>query len=180
VRPRIKNLRSKSEPSASEVPSTSASSSTTNKRTLPTSSQKIVKKQKTYSNLPSDSDVPLDACSIIQNNLLLTLLSKMKCALCEKQWDGKMHTNKREGLFVILSFECRFCNNKISINSSPQVQDSKRHDINMRTQLAGHLTGIRHARLQKICAALNLPPPLEEGRHNKRDKELLQVMSAPK
>ncbi|CAF1419650.1 unnamed protein product [Rotaria sordida] len=62
------------------------------------------------------------------------------------------------------------------IDSSPQVQDSKRHDINVRTQLAGHLTGIRHAGLQKICAALNLPPPLEEGRHNKRDKELLQVV----
>ncbi|CAF2882427.1 unnamed protein product, partial [Rotaria sp. Silwood2] len=44
------------------------------------------------------------------------------------------------------------------------------------TQLAGHLTGIRHAGLQKICAALNLPPPLEEGRHSKRDKELLQVV----
>ncbi|CAF2828095.1 unnamed protein product [Rotaria sp. Silwood2] len=176
VRPRIKNLRSKSKSSESEVPTTSASSSTTSKRTLSTSSLKIIKKQKTYSNLSSDSDVPLDAYSIIQNNLLLSLLSKTKCALCEKQWDGKMHMNKREGLFVILSFECRFCNNKISINSSPQVQDSKRHDINVRTQLAGHLTGIRHAGLQKICAALNLPPPLEEGRHSKRDKELLQVV----
>ncbi|CAF4008459.1 unnamed protein product, partial [Rotaria sordida] len=148
VRPRIKNLRSKSKPSASEVPATSASISTTNKRTLSTSSQKIVKKQKTYNNLSSDSDVPLDAYSIIQNNLLLKLLSKTKCELCEKQWDA----------------------------SSPQVQDSRRHDINVRTQLAGHLTGIRHAGLKRICAALNLPPPLEEGRHNKHDKELLQVV----
>ncbi|CAF3866528.1 unnamed protein product [Rotaria sp. Silwood1] len=61
------------------------------------------------------------------------------------------------------------------LDSSPQVPDSKRHDINVRTQLAGYLTGIRHTGLQKICAALNLPPPLE-GRHNKRDKELLQVV----
>ncbi|CAF1178976.1 unnamed protein product [Rotaria sordida] len=98
VRPRIKNLRSKSKPSGSGVPATSASISTTSERTLSTST------------------------------------------------------------------------------SSPQVQDSRRHDINVRTQLAGHLTGIRHAGLKRICAALNLPPPLEEGRHNKHDKELLQVV----
>jgi len=30
--------------------------------------------------------------------------------------------------------------------------------------------------LKKISAALNLPSPLEEGRHNKHDKELLQVI----
>jgi hypothetical protein len=48
----------------------------------------------------------------------------------------------------------------------------------VRAQLAGHLTGIRHAGLKKLCGALNLPPPLEEGRHNKRDKELLQVIKS--
>jgi len=32
--------------------------------------------------------------------------------------------------------------------------------------------------LKKISAALNLPPPLEEGRHNKRDKELLKVIKS--
>jgi len=56
------------------------------------------------------------------------------------------------------------------------VPGSKRHDINVRAQLAGHLTGLRHAGLKKYSAALNLPPPLEEGRHNKRDKELLRVV----
>jgi hypothetical protein len=46
----------------------------------------------------------------------------------------------------------------------------------VRAQFAGHLTGIRHAGLKKISAALNLPPPLEEGRHYKHDKELLQAI----
>ncbi len=48
----------------------------------------------------------------------------------------------------------------------------------MRAQFAGHLTGIRHAGLKKLCGALNLPPPLAEGRHNKRDKELLPVVQS--
>jgi hypothetical protein len=47
---------------------------------------------------------------------LLSLLSKTKCESCDKQWNGKLHMNKREGLFVILSFECDYCNNKIWIS----------------------------------------------------------------
>ena len=75
-------------------------------------------------------------------------------------------------LFIFTSIYLLF------LDSSPQIPGSKRHDINVRAQLAGHLTGIRHAGLKKVSAALNLPPPLEEGRHNKRDKELLQVIKS--
>jgi hypothetical protein len=64
------------------------------------------------------------------------------------------------------------------LDSSPQIPGSKRHDINVRAQIAGHLTGIRHAGLKKISAALNLPPPLQEGRHNKRDRQLLPVIKS--
>jgi hypothetical protein len=113
---REKNLRSKSKPSVSTVPSTSLSSSTTTKRTLSVSSQKIVKKQKTYNNTSSACDAPLDAYSIIQNKLLLSLLSKTKCEVCDKKWKGKLRMNKREGLFVLLSFECNYCNNKICLS----------------------------------------------------------------
>ncbi|CAF3376675.1 unnamed protein product, partial [Rotaria sp. Silwood2] len=59
---------------------------------------------------------------------------------------------------------------------SPQVPGSRHYDINVRAQFAGHLTDIRHAGLKKISAALKLPPPLEEGRHYKWDKELLQLI----
>lgn len=60
------------------------------------------------------------------------------------------------------------------LDSSPQVPGSKQHDINIRAQIAGHLTGIRHAGLKRIAAALNIPPPIEEGRHNKKDRQLLE------
>jgi hypothetical protein len=195
-----KNLHGKSKstipkPSSQSNQQTPSSSSTAgNKRTSSVSIKKLVKRQKTYNQTSTVSDAPLDAYSIIQNELLLSLLSKTKCECCYKQWNGKLQMNKREGLFVILSFECSNCNNEIRLStdmfyirqesrifisiffldSSPQIPGSKRHDINVRAQLAGHLTGIRHAGLKKISAALNLPPPLEEGRHNKRDKELLQ------
>lgn len=32
--------------------------------------------------------------------------------------------------------------------------------------------------MKKLGAALNLPSPLEEGRHNKRDKELLPTVQS--
>jgi hypothetical protein len=111
----VKNLHARSRSSISKAPTTSSSPVITSKRTLSVSSKKIVKRQKTYNNSSSAADAPLDAYSIIQNQLLLSLLSKTKCELCDKQWNGKLHMNKREGLFVILSFECDYCNNKIQI-----------------------------------------------------------------
>jgi len=115
LRPKSKSTVSKSPlPSKQQLPS--SSSTTTNKRTLSVSSQKIVKRQKTHNTTSSVCDAPLDAYSIIQNQLLLALLSKTKCESCNKQWNGKLHMNKREGLFVILSFECDYCNNKICLS----------------------------------------------------------------
>jgi len=110
------NLPTRSRSSISKASITPSSSATTSKRTLSVSSQKIVKRQKTYNNSSSVCDAPLDAYSIIQNQSLLSLLSKTKCETCDKQWNGKLHMNKREGLFVIFSFECDYCNNKIWIS----------------------------------------------------------------
>jgi hypothetical protein len=107
-------LRRKHVPSKSQ--SSASSSLTTGKRASSVSSQKIVKRQKTYNNFSSVCDAPLDAYSIIQNKLLLALLSETKCEACDKKWNGKLYMNKREGLFVILSFECNYCNNKIYLS----------------------------------------------------------------
>lgn len=112
----VKNLHARSKSSISTATTTPSSTATTSKRTLSVSSQKIIKRQKTYNNLSSVGDAPLDAYSIIQNQSLLSLLSKTKCETCDKQWNGKLHMNKREGLFVILSFECDYCNNKICLS----------------------------------------------------------------
>jgi hypothetical protein len=115
-RRRGENLHRGSKSSISTAVTTTSSSETTSKRTLSVSSQKIAKRQKTYNIVSSVGSAPLDAYSIIQNQSLLSLLSKTKCETCDKQWNGKLHMNKREGLFVILSFECDYCNNKICLS----------------------------------------------------------------
>ena len=114
-----RNLSSKSKSTEPKPPSqqvTSSSTTTSNKRTSSVSSKKIIKRQKTYNKTSSVCDAPLDAYSIIQNQLLLSLLSKTKCESCNKQWNGRLQMNKREGLFVILSFKCDYCNNIISLS----------------------------------------------------------------
>ncbi|CAF1397743.1 unnamed protein product [Rotaria sordida] len=84
-----------------------------------------------------------------------------------------MNINKREGLFVILSFQCSSCNNTITIGTSPKVVASDRRDINIRSQIGGHLYGIRCAGLAKLMGAMNLPSPIQDQIYSKWDKNLL-------
>lgn len=88
------------------------------KRSSYASQQKITKKRKldiTSTSLNSDSNVPIDGYTIMQNQMLFSLMSKTHCAGCGNRWNGTMNISKREGLFVILSFQCLSCLNKITI-----------------------------------------------------------------
>ena len=82
------------------------------------SQQKIKKKTKLdISSAPSksDSNVPLDGYSIIQNQALFSFMCNTNCKGCGNRWNGMMNINKREGLFLILSFQCSICQNIITI-----------------------------------------------------------------
>lgn len=103
--------------SASTTQDQSISSSTLpNSPPLLASSLKIDKKATSYNKFPSTCDASLDVYSVIQNRLLVSFLSKTKCELCEKQWNGNVQMNKREGLFIILSFQCSYCKNIIVLS----------------------------------------------------------------
>ena len=57
--------------------------------------------------------------------------------------------------------------------TSPKIVASNRRDINVRSQVGGHLCGIRHAGLGKLLGAMNLPSPIQDGIYSKWDKDLL-------
>jgi len=61
----------------------------------------------------------------------------------------------------------------IFLETSPKVVASDRRDINVRSQLGGHLCGIRYAGLVKLMGAMNLPSPIQDATYSKWDKSLL-------
>ena len=97
---------------------TTSNLTTTSKRSSLPSQQKITKRMKldipsTSSN--STSNVPMDGYTIVENQVLFSLMCKTNCQGCGIRWSGIMNINKREGLFVILSFQCPSCENTITI-----------------------------------------------------------------
>ncbi|CAF5189176.1 unnamed protein product, partial [Rotaria sp. Silwood1] len=100
-------------------------------------------------------------------------MSKTNCEDCGKRWNGTMNIKKREGLFLILSFECSSCKNTINIETSPKIVSSARRDINVRSQIGSHLCGIKYAGLTKLMGAMNLPGPIQDERYSRWDKDLL-------
>ncbi|CAF3884014.1 unnamed protein product, partial [Rotaria sp. Silwood1] len=165
----------------STTQTTTSNLTTSSTRSSLPSQQKIKNKTKldiTSTSSKSYSKVPLDRYSIIQNQVLLSLIFKTNCEACRNRWSGNMNINKREGLFLILSFQCSICQNIITIETSPKIVASDRRDINVRSKISGHLCGIRHAGLVKLMGALNLPSPIQDERYSKWDRNLLIVVKS--
>ncbi|CAF4076827.1 unnamed protein product, partial [Rotaria sordida] len=180
----LKHARQNVPPSASSLQSNTTSTlrtttsnlSTSSKRSSLPSHQKITKRTKldiTSTPANSNSNVPMDGYTILQNQVLFTLMCKTNCEGCGNRWNGTININKRDGLFVILSFHCSSCTNTITIETSPKVVASDRRDINVRSQIGSHLCGIRYAGLVKLKGAMNLPSPIQDERYSKWDKDLL-------
>jgi ribosomal protein L44E len=95
---------------------TTSNPSTSLKRPSYASEQKITKKTKLdITSTSSNSNVPIDGYTILQNQMLFSLMSKTNCQGCGNRWNGTININKREGLFMILSFQCSSCKHAITI-----------------------------------------------------------------
>ncbi|CAF4183851.1 unnamed protein product [Rotaria sordida] len=182
----VRNARQNAQTPASSLQSNTTSTlrtttsnlSTSLKRASLPSHKKITKRIKlditsTSANSYSNSNIPMDGYTILQNQVLFTLMCKANCEGCGNRWNGTINIKKREGLFTILSFQCSSCPNNITIETSPKVVASNRRDINVRSQIGGHLCGIRYAGLVKLMGAMNLPSPIQDERYSKWDKNLL-------
>ncbi|CAF4080776.1 unnamed protein product [Rotaria sordida] len=184
-----RNARQNVPPSASSLKSNTTSTlrtttsnlSTSSKRSLP-SRQKITKRKKldiTSTSANSNSNVPMDGYTILQNQVLFTLMCKTNCEDCGNRWNGTINIKKREGLFVILSFNVhRVQIPSPLVKTSPKIVASDRRDINVRSQIGGHLCGIRHAGLVKLMGAMNLPSPIQDQIYSKWDKNLLSSIKS--
>ncbi|CAF4026645.1 unnamed protein product [Rotaria sp. Silwood2] len=106
--------------STSSLQTTISNSSTSLKRLSLPSQQKITKRTKldiTSTSSNSTSNVSMDGCTTLQNQVLFSLMCKTNCEGCGNRWSGTMDINKREDLFLILSFQCSSCTNTITIGA---------------------------------------------------------------
>ncbi|CAF2838486.1 unnamed protein product [Rotaria sp. Silwood2] len=62
--------------------------------------------------------------------------------------------------------------------TTPKIVASDRRDINVRSQIGGHLCGIRHAGLVKLMGIMNLPSPIQDERYSKWDRDLLIIVKS--
>ncbi|CAF1415536.1 unnamed protein product [Adineta steineri] len=162
------------ESARSNATTTTPASSTTLKRSSLPLHEKIRKRIKSDVSLESvDSNVPMNGYTILQNQVLFSLMGKTNCESCGQRWNGIMNIKKREGLFLILSFRCSSCKNTINIETSPQIVSSARRDVNVRSQIGAHLCGIKYAGLVKLMGVMNLPSPIHDERYSKWNKDLL-------
>jgi hypothetical protein len=120
----------------------------------------------------------LNSNSIIDESNLVALMYKTICIGCRQLWQGKVRCRKREGLHEYLEFTCDYCERTIQLPTSKQETGSQRHVINIRAQLGAHLAGIGRNGLLKICAALNIPPPVDEQHYATTDNYLINAVQA--
>ncbi|CAF3859946.1 unnamed protein product [Rotaria sp. Silwood1] len=125
-----------------------------------------------------DSGDYVNSYSIIDKSNLLRFIENTICITCHRPWSGSIECSKREGLQEWLCFTCYNCGNTTTLSTSKQVLKTQRHSINIRAQLGAYLAGIGHGGLQKLCAALNLPPPLSEDNYSKTNEFLVPKIQA--
>ena len=116
---RQKQLAAKSASSVtSKIDARAAITTATSVRQSLPSKEKLEKNKK-INDVPnqtrSDENLPMDGYTIIQNQILYSLMRQTKCQGCGNVWNGVMATKKREGLFLLICFECVACKKAITI-----------------------------------------------------------------
>ena len=69
-----------------------------------------------------------------------------------------------------------YCQEAIILPTPESNSVTQRHVINIRVQLGAHLSGISRVSLQKLCASLQISPPIAEEYYRKIDHFPLNVV----
>jgi hypothetical protein len=72
---------------------------------------------------------------------------------------------ERNGLYMQLEFVCYNCGFSTRLSSSPQMPNSRRHEVNVRLVIGDTLCGLGRGGIIKLLGALNLPPPVQEEKY---------------
>ncbi|CAF1132945.1 unnamed protein product [Didymodactylos carnosus] len=115
----------------------------------------------------------MDFYLIIHLNSLISLLQQFLCSERNNLWDESVSIKEQNGLYMQLEFKCHSCGFLTRLCSSPQVPNSRRHDINVRLAIGGTLCGLGRNGLMKLLGALSLPPPVQEQKYREAQELIL-------
>ena len=112
----------------------------------------------------TEDDVDPEQCCgnrIIDMSCLQALVSAAAalCSSCKKGYLTLLET-QRFGLMTECALRCNSCSDQTQLPLSRKHPNVKWHDINRKSVLAMRLIGRGRESLKKVCATLDLPPPL--------------------
>ena len=114
---------------------------------------------------------------IVQMESLISVMKQTLCIGCSNRWNGSLSIARRDGLYVHIVFTCSNCGNITDLHSSPKLQDTKRHEVNVRLAIGGTLSGIGHSGVKKLLGVLNLPAPVDEEYYSKTQAYIIDHVS---
>jgi hypothetical protein len=124
-----------------------------------------------------DADDVMKCYFIVQMESLIFLMKNTLCIGCSNRWNGSLSIPRRDGLYVHLAFTCSNCGNVTDLHSSPKLQDTKRHEVNVRLAIGGTLSGIGHSGVKKLLGVMNLPAPVDEEYYSKTQTYIIDHVS---
>jgi hypothetical protein len=131
--------------------------------------------EQSSSNIDNVDDL-LNFYLIMHMKCLMSLLKQTLCYEWKNFWDGSATVKIRNGLYMHLEFTCNSCGSVTHLHSSPQVENSKRREINIRLQIGGTLSGMGHHDVLRLLGALNLPPPTQEDKYSETQDFILSYV----
>ena len=133
--------------------------------------------QKSNTSMHDDDDDVMKCYLIVQMESLIFLMKNTLCIGCSNRWNGSLSIKRRDGLYVHLVFTCSNCANITDLHSSPKLQDTKRHEVNVRLAIGGTLSRIGHSGVKKLLGVMNLPAPVDEEYYSKTQAYIIDHVS---
>ena len=111
-----------------------------------------------------NANQPVDGYKIIHSSILTSMInicSKCPNCGCEKNLSVQQCEKNREGLSEELVIVCNSCEEVLTTTkTSPNVGQTQKMDINLRSVYAITTTGGGLASLRSFCSGMNFPPPV--------------------
>jgi hypothetical protein len=109
-------------------------------------------------------DISFDSVNVIVSiGMILNLVNKLSCPLCNRVGKMSQRVTQRRGLLYHITFSCT-CSFETSFTNSTQLVHSataRMDELNMMACVAANVAGIKRTGMTTILGMLNILPPVQ-------------------